>query len=123
MLYNTLEAPAILLPVFPTNASKYDIIGGDIKTTRAVPGYIQCSIGIDEIMGALQKFYLLSIDDYYLNDIVSYLLLPKFVSPRSGLIHFACIGAAPPRLFRRVAIRGGAAPMQAELIKLDLPTS
>ena len=47
------------------------------------------------------------------------------LSTRSSLIHFGCIGVAPPRLFTLLAkggvnSQGRATPMQAKWIKPDL---
>ena len=41
------------------------------------------------------------------------------ISGRSSLIHFACIGVAPPQLFKSQA-QGEATQTQAKWIKLDL---
>ena len=47
----------------------------------------------------------------------------KPAQPRSSLIHFASIVAAPPRLFTLRDSQGGATPMQTKWIKLDLSTT
>ena len=46
-----------------------------------------------------------------------------YYKTRSSLIHFASIVAAPPRLFTVQNSQGGATPMQAKRIKLDLRIS
>ena len=59
----------------------------------------------------------------YITQKLNHLLLALY-SARLSLIHFACIGVAPPRLFTplfacSVNSQGGATPMQAKWIKLD----